>query len=227
MRKESQPRFSLINTTVKLKIYICSFLSFFFFSASTSAQKKVTQSDLETIFTWMSGTFSSETQAKSDSDFYHISLKMKPIWKQSKSEKWLYVEQAMASTLDKPYRQRIYHLTLSGDSAIISTVFEVPKPERFISGVTHPEMLDKITKDSLIKRVGCAITLNKMDGNSFSGSTPGKQCLSSLRGAAYATSKVAISKNGIVSWDQGWDAQDKQVWGARKEGYDFVKKENW
>ncbi len=175
----------------------------------------------------MRGAFSSETQAKSDSDFFHISLKMKPVWKQSSTEKWLYVEQAMATTLDKPYRQRIYHLALSGDTAILSTVYEVPKPERFVGGVYHPEMLDKITRDSLITRVGCAITLKKIDKKAFSGSTPGKQCLSSLRGATYATSKVTVGKKGIISWDQGWDAMDKQVWGAKKGGYDFVKKENW
>ena len=66
-----------------------------------------------------------------------------------------------------------------------------------------------------------------MNKKAFSGSTPGKQCLSSLRGATYATSKVTVGKKGIISWDQGWDAMDKQVWGAKKGGYDFVKKENW
>jgi hypothetical protein len=83
--------------------------------------------------------------------------------------------------------------------------------------------LDRLTQDSLITRQGCGIYLHKVDKDTFSGSTPGKQCLSSLRGATYATSQVVIHPDSITSWDRGWDAQDKQVWGAVKSGYNFIK----
>ena len=62
----------------------------------------------------------------------------------------------------------------------------------------------------------------KIDG-SYSGSTRNKSCGSTLEGATYASSKVKISKDRIVSWDQGFDANGVQVWGATKEGYVFVK----
>lgn len=209
----------------QLKISILSV--FVVFSFSAHAQKKVTSKDLDKVFQWMSGRFSSETQSKSDTDFFSISLQMRPVWKQSATEKWLYVEQAMATDLKKPYRQRVYHLTLSGDSAILSTVYEIPGPARFVGGVQNPEMLKVLTKDSLISRQGCAITLKKINDETFAGSTPGKECLSSLRKAKYATSKVQVTATGIESWDQGWDEKDVQVWGAKKGGYIFEKKENW
>jgi len=44
-----------------------------------------------------------------------------------------------------------------------------------------------------------------------------------LRGASYATSKVTITPDQIISWDQGFDKNDKQVWGATKAGYVFDK----
>uniref|UniRef100_UPI0038D3A63C CpcT/CpeT family chromophore lyase n=1 Tax=Flavobacterium sp. TaxID=239 RepID=UPI0038D3A63C len=50
-----------------------------------------------------------------------------------------------------------------------------------------------------------------------------KTCASELRGASYATSKVTITANQVLSWDQGFDKDDKQVWGATKAGYIFDK----
>ena len=110
----------------------------------------------------------------------------------------------MRSDLLKPYRQRVYYLILSGDSVVLCTVFELPKPERFIGGTNNPDLLNSLTPDSLISRQGCAISLKKKTDGTFSGSTPGKECLSSLRKVKYATSIVTVSKKSIVSWDQGW-----------------------
>ena len=75
----------------------------------------------------------------------------------------------------------------------------------------------------MIDRQGCAVYLQKNAEGNFAGSTPGKECVSSLRGATYATSVVTIYENKLVSWDRGWDKDDKQVWGAEKGGYQFIK----
>jgi len=152
---------------------------------------------------------------------------MKPIWTNKKGENWLYVEQAMASSMDKPCTQRVYMVELLGDTALSSYVYELPSPARFIGGIEKPELLNGVTPDSLIFRKGCPIIRRKNADQTFSGSTLGKNCLSSLRGASYATSKVAISEPGIVSWDEGWNNVDKQVWGAVKGGYTFDKKSGW
>ena len=85
------------------------------------------------------------------------------------------------------------------------------------------EKLNKISADSLINRQGCAIYLRRIDKNIYKGSTPGKECLSSLRGAAYATSEVTIWPDRLISWDRGWNDKGQQVWGAEKGGYIFVK----
>jgi hypothetical protein len=51
----------------------------------------------------------------------------------------------------------------------------------------------------------------------------GKNCPSDRKGATYATSKVTISENLLLSWDQGFNEKDEQVWGAEKGGYYFKK----
>ena len=187
------------------------------------AQKKLGAHDLEILKSCMSGAFSSEMQAKNDSDFYNIHLHMTPIWENRKDGFWLYVEQAIVSALDKPYRQRIYHVHLFNDTTIISEVFEMKSPLRFAGAYKNKELIKNLQPDSLDARTGCGILLHARNNESFVGSTTGNECLSSLRGATYATSEVVITKKLLLSWDRGWDAQDKQVWGAVKSGYQFVK----
>jgi len=67
------------------------------------------------------------------------------------------------------------------------------------------------------------VILRKTADGVFEGSTVGKGCASELRGASYATSEVRITPEQLLSWDRGFDAQGKQVWGATKGGYVFKK----
>jgi len=206
---------------MKNKLFISAFL---IISLSVCSQEKVDDRDLLELKSRMEGTFTSEIQAKSDSDYFNIHLNMSAIWERSEDGYWLYVEQAVASALNKPYRQRIYHLYRQNDITLVSKVYEINSPMRFAGACSNPELLTGLTKDSLIDRQGCAIYLRKDKSGNFSGSTPGKECLSSLRGAAYATSEVVIHEDKLISWDRGWDKDDKQVWGAEKGGYQFIRK---
>lgn len=197
--------------------------AFVFISITAWCQEKVNEKDLLELKNRMQGFFTSEEQAKSDSDYYNIHLHMSPIWESDKDGYWLYVEQAVAAALKKPYRQRIYHVYMQDETTLVSKVYEINSPLRFAGAYANKALLKDVSKDSLIDRQGCAIYLRKDKEGNFSGSTPGKDCLSSLRGSTYATSEVVIHKDKLVSWDRGWDKDDKQVWGAEKGGYQFIK----
>ncbi|MBK8847232.1 MAG: chromophore lyase CpcT/CpeT [Bacteroidetes bacterium] len=187
------------------------------------SQRLLTQADVGKLAESMAGSYNSAKQSEKDTSYYNIVLHMVPIWPNEKNGKYLYVEQAMATQMDKPYRQRVYHLQLADDSTITSTVFEISSASTFINAWKLPHVLEQLTSDSLISRQGCAIYLRKNEDGNFVGSTKAKECLSTLRGAAYATSEVVIYKSKMVSWDRGWNAEDKQVWGAVKAGYQFIK----
>jgi hypothetical protein len=184
--------------------------------------KKVSKKDLKKLYKIMKGQFSSEAQSKKDSTYFNIKLTMTPIWKKDNDGYWLYVEQAVSTTVNKPYRQRVYHLYVKDDYTIVSKVYEIKDPSRFVNASEDSPTLYSLTKEMLIDRQGCSIYLSKKD-NIYMGSTPGKECLSTLRGASYATSEVSIFNDRIISWDRGWDLNDKQVWGAEKGGYFFIK----
>ena len=178
---------------------------------------------LEELSSWMTGTFTSEAQAARDSDYYAISLIMTPIWQDRyPGQHWLYVEQAMASRLDKPYRQRVYQVEALPDGSFRSAVYTLPDPDGAVGKNADPAYFDQWEPEDLDLRDGCAVYLTYQQGV-YTGSTRGQGCASTLRGAAYASSTVTIRPEGIVSWDQGFDTSGVQVWGAEKGGYAFIR----
>jgi hypothetical protein len=207
--------------------FILYCLLIFILCEPTFAQtKKVNQKDLRNLASIMAGDFNSAVQSKTDTSFLNISLRMEPIWTERTGGYWLYVEQALTSMQDRPYRQRIYHLYLHDEVTLVSKVFELPDPKKYIGAWKEISKFENLSIDDLIDRQGCSIFLHKQGRKKFSGSTPGKECLSALRGASYATSEVIITPTQLISWDRGWNSDDIQVWGSTNGGYIFDKLKN-
>jgi len=178
--------------------------------------------DADPLYALMQGSFNSEVQAMKDTNYYNISLQMYPIW-QSKKAMYLYVEQALDSKQDAPYRIRIYKLEKLADDSYKSIIYKIKDEKSFIGKWRTPEYFNQFDESILEKREGCAVFLQKQEDGSYKGSTKDDNCKSTLRGASYATSIVRIEKGKVISWDQGFDAEDKQVWGATEGGYVFRK----
>lgn len=168
----------------------------------------------------MQGHYSSEKQSKADSTYFNISLRMVPIWKNKGH--YLFVEQAIFSKQDKPYRVRIYKLSHEGEQ-YISQIYTLKNEKDWIGKWNTPEAFDALSENDIELKQGCEVVLKRIEKNKFSGQTGVKTCSSELRGASYATSKVTVLKKQILSWDQGFDKDGKQVWGAIKAGYIFDK----
>lgn len=179
-------------------------------------------SDVDTLVEWMTGSFSSEALADSDSTYFDIRLEMVEIWTDRTDARWLYVEQASASVLERPYRQRVYKITQEDDQ-FVSEVFALPDPLRFAGAFRDEAPLSSLTPDSLTVRTGCAVYLKRTAPSTFEGGTFEDQCESRLRGASYATSDVFIAADKIMSWDRGYDTEHEQVWGALNGPYIFLR----
>lgn len=195
-------------------------------SCTASGGRGTSATQLEELASRLAGTFTSEAQASTDpSNYFNVRLVMAPIWPERRDGKWLYVEQALATALDKPYRQRIYQLTSGVDGKLTSSVYTLPGDPLDLAGAwQNPSKFDDLAPQFLAERDGCEIVLTfDQPKDQFVGSTVGKNCPSDLRGASYATSEVAVSRDGIISWDRGFDAAGNQVWGATMGGYQFVK----
>lgn len=202
-------------------------LAVLFFSLLLSSPFAAAEGDLKTLSQWMQGGFDSQKQSLKDEDFFNIHLYMKQIWTTREDGIWLYVEQAAEGYLDKPYRQRVYHLTQLADGRFSSEVFSFDDAKNYAGDWKKKQPLAALSPEQLKVREGCAVFLQWDEkSRSYTGSTDAKKCGSKLRGASYATSKVTVFEDRIESWDQGYDADDKQVWGAVKSGYVFDRQQN-
>lgn len=188
------------------------------------AETAPAQDRLATLRTYLAGSFSSAAQAARDPEYFEIDLHMTPMWTWRDDGPWLYVEQAVATTPDRPYRQRVYQLGRAGDGRLWSRVYEFPEPLSHAGAWKSGSPLSELSPEDLEERVGCAITLTWDDrSESFTGSTAGQGCPSRLNGAAYATSQVVLEAGRMLTWDRGYDTTGQQVWGATEGGYEFVR----
>lgn len=197
-------------------------------AASASSESPGERLDkLEQLAQLMCGEFNSAEQAARDPDYRDISLKTARIWSGSDDGVWLYVEQAVASLADRPYRQRIYHLTRVPKASVPtfrSDVFTIPgDAKQFVGAWKAPQRFDTLPIASLVKRDGCAVILVETAPGVFRGSTIDRECQSEFQKASYATSEVTIDQSGVLSWDRGFDREGKQVWGAVNGGYRFLR----
>lgn len=176
---------------------------------------------LDELVSIMQGNYSSEKQAAVDTSYFNISLRMTPIWKDKGH--YLYVEQALSKRQDKPYRVRIYKVSQRGENEFVSEIYTLKNEKDWIGKWNDPEAFQKLAETDIELKPGCEVILKRIEKNKFTGQTGDKTCPSELRGASYATSKVTVLPNQILSWDQGFDKEGKQVWGAEKAGYIFDK----
>ena len=204
------------------KLFLLVLLSVFIIgcNCSKSSVSQKDSSELKELVSIMQGQYSSEAHSKRDTSYFNISLRMVPIWKNKGH--FLYVEQAMFNKLEKPYRVRIYKITQNGDQ-FISQIHTLKDEKTWIGKWKTPEAFDALTENDIELKQGCEVVLKRVGKNKFSGKTGDKTCPSELRGASYATSIVTVTENEILSWDQGFDKNGKQVWGAENGGYEFVK----
>ncbi|MEY3441837.1 MAG: phycocyanobilin lyase CpcT, partial [Bacteroidota bacterium] len=138
--------------------------------SSLQAQKR--DKDLECLVKYMQGGFTSATQAATDTNYFDISLHMARIWSDRTDGYWLYVEQAVTKMIDKPYRQRVYHVTHLPDGTFESAVYTLPDDKAAIGAWKNPASLDNVKLEQLEIRKGCAVLLKK-EGKAFAGATNG------------------------------------------------------
>lgn len=181
-----------------------------------------TASRVDELVSWMTGSFSSAKQAADDPSYFDIRLEMARIWTDREDGAWFYVEQAVAAARERPYRQRVYRVTHVGDDVYESRVYELADAKAAIGAWKLDAPLADLAPEDLVERDGASIYLRDR-GEHFEGSTLGRMCKSTFQGASYATSEVTVHSDRLVSWDRGYDDDGKQVWGAEKAGYIFVR----
>lgn len=196
-------------------------ISCFLLLSACAPKKTIKVDDFKELVSIMQGSYNSEKQSIQDPEYFNISLRMAPIWKDRGS--FLYVEQALNDKQDKPYRVRIYRVTRKNNTEFVSEIYTIKNETAWIGKWKTPKEFDVLTMKDIELKPGCEVVLKKVSPGIYEGKTGDKTCASELRGASYASSIVKVTPTQIISWDQGFDSEGKQVWGAEKGGYVFDK----
>lgn len=123
---------------------------------------------------------------------------------------------------DQPYRQRVYHVHRNQSGQLESAVYEFHgDPIQYAGAYRDVSKLGNLKPADLVAKKGCELILTRQEDGSYKGSTQGKSCVSSLHGAAYASSEAHIKPDGLDTWDRGFDKDGNQVWGAKEGPYEF------
>lgn len=133
---------------------------------------------------------------------------------------WLYQEQAIATNLQAPYRQRFLHITPRPLSQVVrSLAYRPSNPNAWVNLCDQPVANRNVTSKDLGEAV-CSVFL-KRSGDVYIGVTPAIGCPTTARGAIRTTNRVILRSDSMETWDRGYNAQGQQVWGAEGESYQF------
>ncbi len=135
---------------------------------------------------------------------------------------YLYQEQAMIKSLDKPYRQRFLRLAMSKNNTVESAGFKPNNPEKLI-GLCDKSAPERVFHIEDIGKSECSVFLRKEKDNYIGETQPGG-CPTNYRGAVKITNKIIFHSSGMDTYDRGLDANGKVIWGAKDEPYKFMKK---
>jgi hypothetical protein len=134
---------------------------------------------------------------------------------------FLYQEQAMSTSLDKPYRQRFLQISPSSLSqSVRSRSFKPADPTRWVGLCNVTPSLERNVNLSDLGIPVCNVFLKRVD-TGYMGNTPIDGCPANVRGAVRITNHIELTPTRMNTWDRGFDAQGKQVWGAKTESYQF------
>tara|TARA_B110000046_G_C12739099_1_gene291797 strand:- start:28 stop:540 length:513 start_codon:yes stop_codon:yes gene_type:complete len=170
----------------------------------------------------MTGEFTSKAQAKKDTNYSDISLKVTRIWENKIEEVWLYVERANSNNLKQPYRQHIYQLVELSEYKYVSYIYDIPDKEKYIGANKKPTILDDLSSEDLLPLEDCGMGMHYAK-KAFRGATAAR-CPNSWSGAALETSEMELYKDKLISWDRGWTEEGDQVWGPTIGAHIFIKK---
>ena len=183
---------------------------------------------IKKLVQWMTGYFSSQAQADTSTDKYHVDvrLRMRRIWPDSSRSYWIYVEQAYAEDTAQPYRQRVYEV-YEANGQIRDNVYKIAGDSLFVYAWQYPEKFHNLSKDDLELKPCCGMYFDwHPENHLFIASTSGRECKAGIPGVSYITSESKILPNQFTSWDLGYNKKGEIVMGPHSP-YIFEKRYNY
>ncbi|MGB5900457.1 MAG: CpcT/CpeT family chromophore lyase [Geitlerinemataceae cyanobacterium] len=172
------------------------------------------------VAAYLTGAMDTSAQAAIDRRAPDVRITTCPVRVADTADIFLYQEQALSLKLNSPYRQRFLQIAPSSDNLQVESITYKPaNPEAWVGLCDKPEVDRTVSVPQLGETI-CSVTLQR-DGEGYLGTTPEEGCAANYRGAVRITNQVQLTRSTMETWDRGFDAAGKQVWGAEDESYQY------
>lgn len=190
--------------------------------AANAQLETLSQQNVAAVVAHLTRTMDTTDQAEQDPRFVAVQMTtcLVQVTGQEADPKnvYLYQEQALAESIERPYRQRFLQIALSEDATRVeSRTFKPDTPEPW-TGLC--QQTDPKVDASELGNLVCVVGL-RPSALGYVGSTPDEGCPVTLRGAVQLTNTIVLHQHGMDTWDRGFDANGIQVWGARAQPYQY------
>jgi hypothetical protein len=168
----------------------------------------------------LEGVMTTSVQVKNDAPEIQVQMTTCRVEvDKNKDSIFLYQEQGIVGSLDKPYRQRFLEIATSeeSDNIVYSHSY---KPDNLEQWTNFCISKAKTVSESSLGKLVCTVTL-KPFLTVYSGTTPPEGCPANVRGAVSITNRIILHQDGMDTWDRGFDESGNQVWGAEDQAYRF------
>jgi hypothetical protein len=195
-------------------------------ASSVSASNPVLNQQVEEVASRLEGIMDTSAQAATNSKAPNVRMttcriQVTDVASANAGESvFLYQEQALSKDLAKPYRQRFLQLSPSLYSqSVRSRSFKPANPSSW-TGFCNKPTADRTLQLKDLGTPVCNVFLRR-SGEDYTGNTPIDGCAAKVRGAVRITNHIELHTTGMDTWDRGFDASGKQVWGAKAESYQY------
>lgn len=185
-----------------------------------SLAQALSQQDVATVADHLSRAMDTTVQAASNPNFVGVQMTTCSVQvaAPNTSDVYLYQEQALTEHIGSPYRQRFLHITLSDDgNRVESRTFKPTAPGEWTG---FCQRSDRTVATDELGDLVCIVSL-RPSPLGYVGSTPRDGCPVNLRGAVRLTNTIVLHRDGMDTWDRGFDQNGDQVWGAKTEPYRY------
>jgi hypothetical protein len=161
---------------------------------------------LETLSGFITGTYESTT----------VTLRIVRLWPERPAEYWFYEEFERSGEEGRPYLQRLVRIGMTGETTMLKVEYGLPgEASRFAGAWRDPgKAFAEIDPRGLREVPNCRQQVQVQHLIVYAGGTIGKACQAHVPPGAYEISDFWLTTSTLRTWNRGYDAAGKIVWGS-------------
>jgi len=171
---------------------------------------------LEILASFLPGTYESIPQDAKSGASAKVTLRIVRLWPERSGEFWFYEEFENAGEEGRPFLQRLVRIGMTGEETMLRVEYGLPgEASRFAGAWRNPgTAFAGVDPKGLREVPDCRQDVAVQNLIAYAGGTIGKACRARVPPGAYEVSDFLLTATSLRTWNRGYDAAGKIVWGS-------------